>query len=229
MAELIIDQLSVSYGKVQVLENVQFRVASGEVVGLIGGNGAGKSTTLRAVSGVIQRSSGSVTVDSVTVRARAESASRAGISHVPEGRRLFANLTVDQNLRLGALAAGHDLKRADFERFYTHFPACKELGGRRAAALSGGEQQMIAILRGLAAKPKFLMVDEVCLGLAPIVVDNLVESMIQVAAEFSLGLLLVDQNVTMLKKTCNRIYILHNGKTKEMSGTDEDLRSVYFD
>ena len=228
MTEFVVENLAASYGKVRVLECVNLQVRSGEIVGLIGGNGAGKSTTLKAVSGTVARASGRVLIDGKEMGPRPEVMARHGVSHVPEGRRLFASLSVEQNIRMGALAAGRRLGGGDIGHLYRIFPACEGLAGRRAGSLSGGEQQMVAILRGLASKPRVLMVDEVNLGLAPIVVDGLVRSLLDAASELSLGVLLVDQNVNMLKKICSRVYVLKNGRSQELTGEEGELESIYF-
>ena len=206
---LEVSGVDAGYGRVQVLWDVDLEVGDGEVVALVGSNGAGKTTLLRAVSGMIEPTGGDVRLggDSLTGRAP-EEVVRAGIAHVPEGRRLFAGLTVRENLRVGAYASGGD---ADIDRAVDLFP---RLGGRLdqvAGSMSGGEQQMCAIARGLMADPKLLMIDELSLGLAPNLVEQILERLTSVT-EAGTSVLLVEQDVDAALEAAARGYVLENGR-----------------
>jgi branched-chain amino acid transport system ATP-binding protein len=184
--------LAAGYGRVQVLWDVELDVGEGEVVALVGSNGAGKTTLLRAVSGMITPTGGDVRLDGTSLVGRApEEAVLAGIAHVPEGRRLFAGLTVRENLRVGAYASGGD---ADIDRAVELFPRLGERLDQVAGSLSGGEQQMCAIARGLMANPKLIMIDELSLGLAPKLVEQILERLTSVT-EAGTAVLLVEQDV----------------------------------
>lgn len=221
--------LTVSYGHARVLEGVDLSVSVGEVVGLVGPNGAGKTTTLRAISGIVRRKSGSITVDGQELRKRPDFVAAHGVIHVPEGRGLMPTLTVTQNLRLGALAVGHDLDATARQSVIEVFPALEAHMDKRAGLLSGGEQQMVAVARGLVMHPRVLMVDELSLGLAPKIVTDLLRTLAVIAKERQVGLLLVDQNVRALAETCDRLYYLEDGAAHLSDPDDEEvLQSVYF-
>jgi branched-chain amino acid transport system ATP-binding protein len=206
---LEVSDLEAGYGRVQVLREVELRVGEGEVVALVGSNGAGKTTLLRAISGMITPSGGDVRLDGDSLVGRApEDVVKAGIAHVPEGRRLFAGLTVRENLRVGAYASGG---KADIERAVELFPG---LGGRLdqvAGSMSGGEQQMCAIARGLMANPKLIMIDELSLGLAPKLVEQILERLTGVT-EAGTAVLLVEQDVDAALEAAARGYVLENGR-----------------
>jgi branched-chain amino acid transport system ATP-binding protein len=206
---LEVSDLEAGYGRVQVLREVELRVGEGEVVALVGSNGAGKTTLLRAISGMITPSGGDVRLDGDSLVGRApEDVVKAGIAHVPEGRRLFAGLTVRENLRVGAYASGG---KADIERAVELFPG---LGGRLdqvAGSMSGGEQQMCAIARGLMANPKLIMIDELSLGLAPKLVEQILERLTGVT-EAGTAVLLVEQDVDAALEVAARGYVLENGR-----------------
>ncbi|MGE4242740.1 ABC transporter ATP-binding protein [Ramlibacter sp.] len=222
-------ELAVSYGAARVIENVNVDVAAGEIVGVVGPNGAGKTTTLRAISGLVARRRGSVMLNGVTLAERPEAVARAGIAHVPEGRGLIPSLTVHQNLRLAAIGAGRRLSDEDVRYATTVFPAIERLMDRRAGFLSGGEQQMVAISRGLVARPTILMVDELSLGLAPRIVKDMSRALRRVAGERRIGIFLVDQNVRGLSHVCDRIYVLQDGVSSVANKEDTELmRAVYF-
>jgi branched-chain amino acid transport system ATP-binding protein len=201
--------LAAGYGRVQVLWNVDLEVGEGEVVALVGSNGAGKTTLLRAVSGMITPTGGDVRLagDSLVGRAP-EEAVRAGIAHVPEGRRLFAGLTVRENLRVGAYVHG---EHADIDRAVELFPRLGERLDQVAGSLSGGEQQMCAIARGLMANPKLIMIDELSLGLAPKLVEQMLERLTSVT-EAGTAVLLVEQDVDAALEAAARGYVLENGR-----------------
>jgi len=222
--------LAAGYGRVQVLWDVDLEVGEGEVVALVGSNGAGKTTLLRAVSGMITPTGGEVRLagDSLVGRAP-EEAVRAGIAHVPEGRRLFAGLTVRENLRVGAYVHG---EHEDIDRAVELFPRLGERLDQVAGSLSGGEQQMCAIARGLMANPKLIMIDELSLGLAPNLVEQILERLTSVT-EAGTAVLLVEQDVDAALEAAARGYVLENGRivaSGESSALLEDprIREAYL-
>jgi branched-chain amino acid transport system ATP-binding protein len=222
--------LAAGYGRVQVLWDVDLEVGEGEVVALVGSNGAGKTTLLRAVSGMITATGGEVRLagDSLVGRAP-EEAVRAGIAHVPEGRRLFAGLTVRENLRVGAYVHG---EHEDIDRAVELFPRLGERLDQVAGSLSGGEQQMCAIARGLMANPKLIMIDELSLGLAPKLVEQILERLTSVT-EAGTAVLLVEQDVDAALEAAARGYVLENGRivaSGESSALLEDprIREAYL-
>jgi branched-chain amino acid transport system ATP-binding protein len=195
-----------------VLFGIDLDVAPAELIALVGANGAGKSTLLGVLSGLVRATSGTITLGGEDVtNARPEMLVRKGVAHVPQGRRLFGTLSVEKNLLLGAyLRRDHEV-RDDMARVLDHFPALKDKLSREAGTLSGGEQQMVAIGRGLMARPKLLMVDELSLGLAPKVVDELIDVMREINREGT-ALLLVEQDVLVALDAANRAYVLENGR-----------------
>jgi branched-chain amino acid transport system ATP-binding protein len=203
---------SAGYGRLAVLHDVSIAVAAGELVAVLGPNGAGKSTLLRAISGFdATLSSGSIWFDGRDLaRLGPETIARAGLSHVPEGRQLFSELSVDDNLRLGAFARPRAELAASIAEAYARFPALAPLKERKAFALSGGEQQMLAIGRALMARPKLLLLDEPSTGLAP----QIVEQIFAIVAELKragTAVLLVEQNAFLTLKHADRAYVLENG------------------
>jgi branched-chain amino acid transport system ATP-binding protein len=206
---LEVSGVDAGYGRVQVLWDVDLKVGEGEVVALVGSNGAGKTTLLRAVSGMIKPTAGDVRLGGDSLLGRApEEVVRAGIAHVPEGRRLFAGLTVRENLRVGAYASGG---HADIDRAVELFPRLGERLDQVAGSMSGGEQQMCAIARGLMANPKLIMIDELSLGLAPKLVEQILERLTSVT-EAGTSVLLVEQDVDAALETAARGYVLENGR-----------------
>jgi len=205
---LEVSAVDAGYGRVQVLWDVDLEVGEGEVVARVGSNGAGKTTLLRAVSGMVKPTGGDVRLDGDSLLGRApEEVVRAGIAHVPEGRRLFAGLTVRENLRVGAYASGGD---ADIDRAVELFPRLGERLDQVAGSMSGGEQQMCAIARGLMADPKLIMIDELSLGLAPKLVEQILERLTSVT-EAGMSVLLVEQDVDAALEAAARGYVLENG------------------
>ncbi|MFD1702583.1 ABC transporter ATP-binding protein [Methylopila henanensis] len=221
---LDVSGLAAGYGDLTVLAEVDLQVRAGEIVALIGSNGAGKSTLLRALSGLVSPTAGGIRLDGADVRA---AASRdlvgLGLVHVPEGRRLFASLSIADNLRLGAYARrdGRAAIARDVARMYELFPRLAERRRQDASTLSGGEQQMCAIARGLMARPRLLMIDELSLGLAPNVVEDLVETLRRVNGE-GLSLLLVEQDVVTALELSSRAYVLDQGRIV-LHGASVDL------
>ncbi len=227
---LEVQGLTVSYGAARILTDLELTVAPGEIVGMAGRNGAGKTTMLRAISGLVRRQAGSVLLDGTPISGGSHTIARAGISHVPEGRRLFRRLTVRDNLRMGRLPIGGDLSDDEFDGIWRMFPRLERLASARAATLSGGEQQLVAIARGLVSEPKLLMVDELSLGLSPTAAKEALSTLIGVARERTLSLMLVDQNVQSLIATCDRMYVLQRGTARGVTSNDDALlRSAYFD
>ena len=225
MAEplLAVRGLTAGFGAGPVLFGVDLEVAEGELVALIGANGAGKSTLLGALSGLVRLTAGSVHLAGRDLtNARPEAMVRAGIAHVPQGRRLFGTISVERNLLLGAYLRRDREVRADLERVLGYFPALSDKLRREAANLSGGEQQMVAIGRGLMARPKLLMIDELSLGLAPKVVERLIEVVREINKDGT-ALLLVEQDVLVALEAADRGYVLENGKVA-LSGSAERLR-----
>jgi branched-chain amino acid transport system ATP-binding protein len=234
MALLSVDNLHVSYGAIQALKGISFHVDAGEVVTLIGGNGAGKSTTLRTIVGLLRPLQGTIHFDGARIDNRApHRIVQRGLVLVPEGRGIFANLTVDENLQMGAFTRkDHAAIRADRERALHLLPRIGERLRQTAGTLSGGEQQMLAIARALVARPRLLMLDEPSLGLAPQVVQTVFQVIRQIAAEGT-TILLVEQNASMALQVASRAYVLEvgeiqmEGRASELVANDE-VRKAYL-
>jgi len=234
MSALTLEALDVRYGGVQAVRGLSFEVAPGEIVGLIGANGAGKSSTLHAIMGVAPIVAGDVRLGGVSLRGRRpEDIARSGIALVPEGRRIFAELTVEENLRLG-LAARRSRGPADgvLTGVYELFPIVEEFRARTAGALSGGQQQQLAIARALVAEPDVLMLDEPSLGLAPAVVDIVFDALAAIR-ERGLAVLLVEQRAQRTVAAADRSHVLSNGELRltlgpESAGDTETLVAAYF-
>jgi branched-chain amino acid transport system ATP-binding protein len=215
--------LSAGYGMTPVLFDVDLDLARGELVALIGANGAGKSTLLGALSGLVRVFRGTVRfADRPVTELRPEMIVASGLVHVPQGRRLFGTLTVEHNLLLGAYRRRDRQVRDDVERILQYFPALRDKLDRDAGTLSGGEQQMVAIGRGLMARPKLLMIDEPSLGLAPNVVDRVME-IVKAINQDGTAVLLVEQDVVLALEIADRGYVLENGRIA-MSGPAAELR-----
>jgi branched-chain amino acid transport system ATP-binding protein len=224
------------YGSVQALKSVSLRVEQGEVVTLLGANGAGKSTTLRTISGLLRPASGEVWFDGQPIHDMApEKIVRLGISHVPEGRRIFPGLTVRENIMLGTSNRGRLPKKQmeeEVAQMFDIFPVIKPFENALGWTLSGGQQQMLAVARGLMAKPKLLLLDEPSLGLAPVIVQQLFAT-IRVIHSRGTTILLVEQNANMALSVANRGYVLETGEMKiegspkELLG-NEQVRAAYL-
>ena len=219
---LELDRLTVLYGGVTAVRGLSLEVMRGEIVGLIGPNGAGKSTTLHAIMGAARVHDGDVRVSGRSVRGRApESIARSGVALVPEGRRIFAELTVEENLRLGLSGrrgrAGED---EALEEVYALFPIVKEFGRRQAGALSGGQQQQLAIGRALVAGPELLLLDEPSLGLAPRVVDVVFDALAEIRRR-GITVLLVEQRAQRTVAFADRTYLMANGEVRLTLGPSD--------
>jgi branched-chain amino acid transport system ATP-binding protein len=222
-ALLQVEKLSAGYGMTPVLFEVDLELSPGELVALIGANGAGKSTLLGALSGLVKISRGNVRfADRPVTGLRPEAIVASGLIHVPQGRRLFGSMTVERNLLLGAYRRHDRNVQGDLQRILGYFPALRDKLDREAATLSGGEQQMVAIGRGLMGRPKLLMIDEPSLGLAPNVVDRVME-IVKAINQDGTAVLLVEQDVVLALEIADRGYVLENGRIV-MSGPASDLR-----
>ena len=222
MGEILqIKDLQVSYGGIDAVRGISFNVREGEIVTLIGANGAGKSSTLRAISGLVKPRGGSIVFngDDITGLDPTAVVSK-GLMMVPEGRKIFPNLTVLENLRIGAYLRKDQLD-SDIEMVYNYFPRLKERSWQAGGTLSGGEQQMLAVGRALMGRPKLLMMDEPSLGLAPIVVQGIFEIIEQIH-KAGTTVLLIEQNANMELHVADRAYVIENGRIS-MEGTGKDL------
>jgi branched-chain amino acid transport system ATP-binding protein len=220
---LAVQSLRVAYGDVQALWNVSMTIAPGEIVALVGANGAGKTTTLRAISGIVRILSGSIRLDGEEIaRLPSHEIVERGVVHVPEGRQLWPGMSVDETLRLGAYALRARARCEEtLAEVYRLFPRLLERRRQHADTLSGGEQQMCAIARGLMARPKLLMMDEPSLGLSPIMLAEVFETVKRIAAE-GVTVLLVEQNVEQALALASHGYVLETGSVV-LSGTGQEL------
>lgn len=234
MAILEVKNLSVSYGAIKALRNISFSVEQGEIISLIGSNGAGKTTTLHAVSNIIKKNEGQVFFEGEDItNLSPDKIVAKNLIHVPEGRRIFQNLTVRENLELGAfLRKDKDGINDDMENVFELFPRLKERIKQNAGTLSGGEQQMLAIGRGIMAKPKVLLLDEPSMGLAPILVDEIF-SIIQKINGQGNTILVVEQNAYKALSIADRAYILETGSVTKSGdakklAVDDSVRAAYL-
>jgi len=212
MTLLSVRGLHVAYGQIEALHGIELDVEKGEIVTLIGANGAGKTTTLRSISGLLKPRSGSVTFNDKNITGvKPHVITAMGVSHVPEGRGIFANLTVADNLELGAYLRKDKVQQSEYDRIFSFFPVLKERMKQNAGTLSGGEQQMLAISRALMAKPQVLLLDEPSLGLAPQMVQTIFRVIREINAE-GVTILLVEQNAHMALVTAHRGYVMETGR-----------------
>jgi branched-chain amino acid transport system ATP-binding protein len=224
MALLVLDHLQVSYGVVRALRDVSLAVEEGAMVAVLGPNGAGKSTTLKAISGMVKPAAGRIEYAGSPIVGRSPNRIvQLGIAHVPEGRRIFKDLEVRENLRMGAYARrdAAGIER-DLEMVYDLFPRLKERPRQLGGSLSGGEQQMLAIARGLMARPKLLLLDEPSLGLAPIIVADIFATLRRINAEQGTTMLIVEQNAHVALKNTSAAYVLRLGRVA-LSGASAQL------
>ena len=221
MAMLKVDNINVYYGSIHAIKDISFEVEQGEIVTLIGANGAGKSTTLQTVSGLLRSKTGSITflgerIDNVP----AHKLVAKGLAQVPEGRRIFRQMSVMENLQMGAYTSKGDTKD-DLENVFERFPRLKERKNQIAGTLSGGEQQMLAMGRALMSRPKLMMLDEPSMGLAPILVEQIFD-IIKELHKAGTTILLVEQNAEMALQVANRAYVLESGRIT-LTGTGAEL------
>lgn len=222
---LNVEDINVYYGAIHAIKGVSFQVNEGEIVTLIGANGAGKSTTLKTVSGLLRSKTGAITFEGEDISNTAPHKLVAhGLAHVPEGRRVFLNMTVEENLEMGAYVKSK-VSQELLEKVYQHFPRLKERRRQVAGTLSGGEQQMLAMGRALMSEPKLMMLDEPSMGLAPILVDQIFE-IIQTLHKNGTTILLVEQNAQMALSVANRGYVLETGKVVRSAPAKELLNDA---
>ncbi len=229
---LKIEGLKVNYGGIEAVKGISFEVEDGSIVTLIGANGAGKSTTLRAIAGLVKPASGKITFNGVDITGKSPNTTvEKGITLVPEGRHVFPDLTVLENLRIGAYLR-HDKLDDDIEMVYGLFPRLKERSWQLAGTLSGGEQQMLAVGRAMMSRPKVMMMDEPSLGLAPLVVRDIFEIIKKVNSQ-GVTILLIEQNANMALKIADTGYVLETGRItltgpgKELL-VNEDVKKAYL-
>mgnify|MGYP003575506015 CR=1 FL=1 len=230
---LSIRDLEVGYGEIPALHGIDLDVEKGEIVTLIGANGAGKTTTLRTVSGLLKPTKGDITFNGESIKGvKPHVITGRGISHVPEGRGIFSNLTVQDNLELGAYLRKDKITQAEYDRVFTLFPVLKARLKQNAGTLSGGEQQMLAISRALMSKPAVLLLDEPSLGLAPLMVQTIFRVIREINAEGT-TILLVEQNAHMALVTAHRGYVMETGRitihddTKALLASDR-IKKAYL-
>src|SRR4051794_2870143 len=233
MTMLTVHDIHVAYGQIEALHGIELDVEKGEIVTLIGANGAGKTTTLRSISGLLKPRSGSVTFNDKSITGvKPHVITAMGISHVPEGRGIFANLTVNDNLELGAYLRKDKVQQAEYDRIFSLFPVLKERIKQNAGTLSGGKQQMLAISRALMSKPQLLLLDEPSLGLAPQMVQTIFRVIREINAEGT-TILLVEQNAHMALVTAHRGYVMETGRivladdTKALLASDR-IKKAYL-
>lgn len=232
---LELKDLAVNYGSITALHDVSLNVAKGDIVTLIGANGAGKSTTLRTVSGLLKAKHGSIRYEGEDIsHLPAHRIVERGISHVPEGRMIFANLTVRENLLMGAyLRKDRNKLQSDFDFVFEIFPRLKERAKQVAGTLSGGEQQMLAISRALMGKPRCLMLDEPSLGIAPILVKTIFQKIVEINQSLGITILLVEQNANLALEVSHYGYVLETGRImlhdhSSALRTNERVKSAYL-
>lgn len=220
---LKVENLSVNYGHIEALKNVSVEVVKGQICSIIGANGAGKSTLLKTISGLVKPLGGKIYFEGEELPRKPYKVVEKGVVHVPEGRRTFSGLTIEDNLLVGAFATDKKHIKEDLEEQYEMFPILKERRNQFAGTLSGGEQQMLAVCRGLMSHPRILLLDEPSMGLAPIIVNQIYD-LIQKIKDSGITILLVEQNAKKALSICDYAYVLENGRIK-LSGSGEELLS----
>jgi branched-chain amino acid transport system ATP-binding protein len=233
MSLLEVEGLEAGYGPVTVLRDVSFAVEEGQVETILGPNGAGKTTTLRALSGMVRRRGRVVFDGRELAKAAPERVARLGVAHVPEGRGTFTDLTVEENLRVGAYPRRDGEVRDDIERWLKRFPALAERRTQRAGSLSGGEQQMLAVARALMLRPRLILLDEPSLGLAPLVTRELFAILEGIARDEGVTLLIVEQNANLVLRFADHAHVLEAGRvvlsgTAAEVGADDGIRRSYL-
>lgn len=229
---LKVNNLKVNFGGIEAVKGISFEVKEGEIVTLIGSNGAGKSTTLRTISGIVKPAEGSIDFEGTDItKVNSSDIVKMGITLCPEGRRVFPDMTVLENIKIGAFLRQDDLTN-DIERCYRLFPILKERNKQLAGTLSGGEQQMLAVARSLMSRPKIMMLDEPSLGLAPLVVQDIFKILQEINNE-GVTILLIEQNANMALRIADKAYVLETGKiTMQGSGKEllenESIKEAYL-
>ncbi len=223
---LRVESISASYGNISALENVSLQVPRGEIVALLGANGAGKSTTLNVISRIVRPTAGSVWFDGQCIHELpTDEIVRRGIVQVPEGREVFRDMSVRENLEMGAYARRDRSGVADdFEQVFRTFPRLRERASQKAATLSGGEQQMLATGRAMMARPRMILLDEPSMGLAPLIIEQIFDTILTLNREQGMTILLVEQNVKLALSVSSYAYILENGEVA-LEGKSADLRN----
>jgi len=233
---LVVDRIHAGYGTLKVLADMSMEVKQGELVTLLGSNGAGKSTLVKTISGLLRAESGTIEFAGSRIdHLETDAIARLGLSHCPEGRSLFIDLSVADNLKLGAYVFKKDENKVTtrLERIYTLFPILKERRKQKAGTLSGGQQQMVAVGRALMAEPKLLILDEPSLGLAPLIIEKLFQTVRTIMTEERIGVLLVEQNAVKSLEIADRGYVIESGKMV-LSGSkaelygNEEVRRAYL-
>ena len=218
---LKVENLSVNYGHIEALKNVSVEVKKGQICSIIGANGAGKSTLLKTISGLVKPVSGTIYFEGKPLPKKAHKIVAEGIVHVPEGRKTFSGLTIEDNLLVGGTLTDKSRLAANLEKQYELFPILKERKNQFAGTLSGGEQQMLAVARGLMSEPKIILLDEPSMGLAPLIVNQIYKLIGQIQ-ESGITVLLIEQNAKKALSICDFAYVLENGRIK-LSGSGEEL------
>lgn len=233
MSLLEVRGLRARYGPVEVLRGIDFTVEDGEVVVILGANGSGKTTTLRALTGMVE-TTGDISFDGRSIEgSRPEQVARAGVAHVPQGRGTVTDLTVEENLRLGAHTRKDKQVAEDIAKWYEVFPRLAERRQQQAGGMSGGEQQMLAIARAMMARPRLVLLDEPSLGLAPIITQGLFRTLGEMNRDLGVSMLVVEQNATLALAIATRGYVLETGEivvegtAAELAGND-DVRKAYL-
>lgn len=225
---LRLEHVDTFYGKVQALYDINVEIGQGEIVSIIGANGAGKSTMMKTIIGLLHPANGNIHFDGTRIdRMRANKVCAAGIAYVPEGREVFPDMTVQENLEMGAYCRTYSISEMNdkLEEMFAMFPRLKERRKQKAGSMSGGEQQMLAIARGLMSDPRLVMLDEPSLGLAPVIVDDVFDVIVNINTVKKLPVILVEQNAFMALSISSRGYVLENGRIAHQGDSHELMNS----